>query len=123
MINKIPGNLIPYDKTDEIAKKILSVLNPNDLPPLEMWKELTVLNKDSVIQLIKNSLSKNYYLLYTYYLKKILHRVFLAEKEEVIKFLNDNFDEEWDEGMDIIIADSNYETIIMGNHDGVLLKR
>lgn len=123
LTDKIPGKQISFDENDKIAKQILLALNPNNLSPLELWNELTLLDKDSTIQIINNCLSNNYYLMYTYYFKKTSYRVFLAEKKEVVKFINDNFDEEWDEGIDIIIVDLHYETIIMGNHDGVLLKR
>jgi len=123
LTDKIPGKQISFDENDKIAKQILLALNPNNLSPLELWNELTLLDKNSTIQIINNCLSNNYYLMYTYYSKKTSYRVFLAEKKDVVKFINDNFDEEWDDGIDIIIVDLRYETIIMGNHDGVLLKR
>lgn len=123
LTDKIPGKQVSFDENDKIAKQILLALNPNNLSPLELWNELTLLDKDSTIQIINNCLSNNYYLMYTYYFKKTSNRVFSAEKKDVVKFINDNFDEEWDEGIDIIIVDLRYETIIMGNHDGVLLKR
>lgn len=119
----IPGKQVTYESIDEISQKILSTINPNNLPPLELWEELTILNKDAVIRWIQNSLTEKFYLLYTYYLKKRSHRVFLADKESVIKFIYDNFDEEWGEGIDIMISDTNYEVVIMGNHDGVLVTR
>lgn len=119
----IPGNQVPYEDNNEISQKILSTINPNNLPPLELWEELTMLNKDAVIHWIQNSLTEKLYLLYTYYLKKKLHRVFLADKESVIKFIDDNFDEDWGEGIDIMISDTNFENVIIGNHDGILVTR
>lgn len=119
----IPGKQVSYENSDEISQKILSSINPNNLPPLELWEELTMLNKDAVIHWIQNSLIENFYILYTYYFKKKSHRVFLADKESVIKFIDDNFDEDWGEGIDIMISDSNYKNVIMGNHDGVFVTR
>lgn len=119
----IPGNQVS-DIGDKISYKILSTINPNNLSPLELWEELTILNKNTVIYWIQNNLTEKFYLLYTYYLKnKMSHRVYLADKESVIKFIDDNFDEDWGEGIDIMISDTNYENVIMGNHDGVLVKR
>lgn len=119
----IPGNQMQYENSDEIAQKILSTINPNNLSPLELWEELTTINKEAVIQWIKNSLTEKFYILYTYYLKKQSHRVFLADRECVIKFIDDNFDEDWGEGIDIMISDINYENVIIGNHDGALVTR
>ncbi len=119
----MPGKQVSYENSDEISQKILSSINPNNLPPLELWEELTMLNKDAVIHWIQNSLIENFYILYTYYFKKKSHRVFLADKESVIKFIDDNFDEDWGEGIDIMISDSNYKNVIMGNHDGVFVTR
>lgn len=121
--NLMPGNQLQYKNSDEIAQKILSTINPNNLSSLELWEELTMLNKKAVIQWLQNSLTEKYYLLYTYYLKKQSHRVFLADRENVIKFIDDNFDEDCGEGIDIMISDTNYENVIIGNHDGVLLAR
>lgn len=123
LTDKIPGKQVLFNDNETVANNILLALNPNNLPPLELWNELHIINKDLAIQEIDKSQSDSFYLMYTYYFKEPSHRVFLADKEEVIKFINDVFDEEWDEGMDIVIEDLSFKTIIMGNHDGVLLKR
>lgn len=38
-------------------KKIFLLLNPKELQPLDLWKELKVINKIDAIKMIKNSLS------------------------------------------------------------------
>lgn len=125
----VPGKQVPYEDGNIIAQMILSTINPHHLPPLALWEELTTLNKEAVIGWIQNCLTENFYLLYTYYLKKphhdllTSHRVFLADRKSVIKFMEDHFDEDWGEGIDIMISDTHYQKVIMGNHDGVLTAR
>ena len=61
--------------------------------------------------------------LYTYYFKEESHRVFLADRESVVTFIQEHFDEEWGEGIDVIMTDTHFETFMMGNHDGMLVTR
>lgn len=121
--DRIPGDRITGEEGDNIAQSMLSALNPKNLHPLKLWDELTQLTREEAINSIRNALCDEYYLLYTYYLNKPSHRVFSADKQSVIDFLTDNFDEENGEGIDIIISDNVYENIILGNHDGVLAAR
>lgn len=115
---------MPYENGDTIAQRILAAINPRQLPPLALWDELTVLTKDVVMQRIQNSVTERFYLLYIHYLgKKESYRVFLADRESVIRFIQETFDEEWDEGMDMMISDMYFQNVIMGNHDGVLVGR
>ncbi len=119
--DRIPGVRIPYEKSDEIAERIILSLNPEGLSPIELWKELTETDPVAAADLIRNCPTDKFYLLYTYYLKEVSHRVFLSDRESAIKFITDNFDESAGDGMDIVISDINFEIVIMGNHDGVLL--
>ena len=125
IIDCIPGEQVAFEDNDRIAYKILSTLNPNDLPNLDLWKELIILGTSDIIKFISSDFENAYYLLYTYYLQnnKEINRVFISDKEKVINFINDYFDEECGEGFDIIISDVNYNKVIMGNHDGLLLVR
>ena len=61
--------------------------------------------------------------LYTYYFKEESHRVFLADRESVVTFIQELLDEEWGEGIDVILADTHFETVLMEKHDGVLITR
>ena len=61
--------------------------------------------------------------LYTYYFKEESHRVFLADRESVVTFIQEHFDEEWGEGIDVIMTDTHFETVLMEKHDGVLITR
>lgn len=119
----IPGDRIIGEECDNIAQSIFSALNPKKLHPLKLWDELVLLTREEAINIIRTALCDEYCLLYTYYLNKPSNRVFVADKQSVIDFLTDNFDEEHGEGIDIIISDNVYENIILGNHDGVLATR
>lgn len=61
--------------------------------------------------------------LYTYYFKEESHRVFLADRESVVTFIQELFDEEWGEGIGVMLADTHFETVVMEKHDGVLVTR
>ena len=61
--------------------------------------------------------------LYTYYFKEESHRVFLADRESVVTFIQELLDEEWGEGIDVIMTDTHFETVVMEKHDGVLVTR
>lgn len=116
----IPGNQITNKDINSIVKKIKETLNPNCLSPLELWSNLMVISVEEVTENIKKCLSDKFYLVYTFYLKKECHRLFLLNKSDVIKFISDNFNEELEYGMDIMISDIKYEKVIIGNHNGVL---
>lgn len=121
LLDKIPGNKL--DNSEEIAKKIIKALNPNDLEPLELWKELKEISKTETINYYKENSIKKYYMLYTDYSKKETNYIFITEKENVINFIDNEFNEEFDEGFDIIISDVEFKKIIMGNHDGIIVTR
>ena len=48
---------------------------------------------------------------------------FLADRESVVTFIQELFDEEWGEGIDVMLADTHFETVLMEKHDGVLITR
>ena len=48
---------------------------------------------------------------------------FLADRESVVTFIQELLDEEWGEGIDVIMTDTHFETFMMGNHDGMLVTR
>jgi len=122
-MDKIPGTKLDINESDNIAKKIIKTLNPNDLDPLELWKELKKITKNEIINYYKENPIKKYYMLYTDYSKKETNYVFITEKEEVINFIKNEFNEEYDLGYDMIISDIAFKKIIMGNHDGILVTR
>ena len=123
--DKIPGKELDESKSMEISKKIIEALNPNNLSLLELWKkELKRITKEDAIDYYKNNSINEYYMLYTYYVnKKEINYVYIANKQNVINFIKDEFNEEWDEGFDITISDIEFKKIIMGNHDGILVTR
>lgn len=121
MLDRIPGNKI--ENSQGIVNKIFKTLNPNELEPLELWKELKKITKAKAINHYKENPIKKYYMLYTDYSKNGANYIFIAEKETVINFIDNEFDEKLGEGFDIIISDVEFKKIIMGNHDGIIVTR
>ena len=121
--DKIPGEQLDIKYIKGLTKKIEKTLNPNNLESLEMWKELKRINKKTAIDYYKKNKQQKYYMLYTVYGKNETNYIFLTNKDDIIKFIDNEFDEEYDEGFDIIITDIEFKKIIMGNHDGILVTR
>jgi hypothetical protein len=58
--------------------------------------------------------------LYTHPVKE--NRLYVSEKSDFLSFIDSRFNEERGDGMDIIISDKSYESLFIGNHDGMLLE-
>lgn len=119
----IPGKQLPLEEGNPIAEKMLSSLNPNNLSPIALWEELNVISLDRIVKVIEDCNTNEYYLLYIYYMNRVSYRVFCSTKKSVVDFIKENFNDNWGEGIDIIISDMNFEKIFMGNHDGIFVMR
>lgn len=77
--------------------------------------------KKETIGIIQNSLHSEYYILYTHPVRKNSIALFLTQKDNLISFIDKQFNENRGDGMDVIISDRLYESMVIGNHDGMLL--
>ena len=105
------------------SQKIISAINPENVTPIELWKKLDVISKEEMIDDIKMSSRDNFIVLFTDYSDEQAHEIYLFTKRQAVLFISENFDEDKEEGLDIVMCDDLYNVSYLGNHDGILLKR
>lgn len=107
----------------EEYRKIILAINPTNDTPIDLWKKLEMISKEEIIESIKNSSRDSYFALYTDYSDEQACEIYSLTKGQAISFIADNFDEDREEGIDIIMCDDLYDMSYLGNHDGILLKK
>lgn len=111
------------DNFSEESQKIIFAINPENATPLELWKKLDVISKEEMIDDIKMSSRDNFFVLYTDYSDEQAHEIYFFTKSQAVSFISENFDEDKEEGLDMVMCDDLYDVSYLGNHDGILLKK
>lgn len=122
LLDLIPGDRISGESFNNISTNILLAINPEKLPPLERFNQFKIRTKQEIMDLIQNSSLDEYYILYTHPVKGKESRLYVSKKSGLLNFIDSRFNEERGDGMDIIVSDELYESLIVGNHDGMLLE-
>ncbi len=122
LLDLIPGNRISGELFNNISDDILAAINPEKLPLIERFNQFNLKSKQQIMDIIQSSSQEKYYILYTHPVKEKKNRLYVSEKGDLLNFIDSRFNEERGDGMDIIISDMSYKSLIVGNHDGMLLE-
>ena len=116
----ISGNRIYGEQFNTIQNDILSAINPNKIPIPQWFVQLKSQTKQEIIYLISKNPQDDYYILYTHPVNKKMNKLFVAKKDKLLEFVENCFNEERGNGVDVVISDKSYDNLIVGNHDGLL---
>ena len=122
LLDSIPGDRIRGERFNIISSDILLAVNPEKIPPLERFNQLKIRSKQEIMDLIRDNLKDEYYILYNHPVDEKQNRLYDSDKDSLLEFIDNRFNEERGGGIDIIISDKSYESLVLGNHDGMLLE-
>ena len=110
----LPGIIIK--DLSAYKKKINKILNPNNMPYIEVAKDWKLVN-NKVYDIIKELNYDTYYILYEHPVHEFKDKLSKVNKNELIDFIKNNFFSAENDGTDVTIATDDFSIIFVCNHD------